>query len=113
MTKPKAKTTKRAPRKPKAPDFGDLGALSASQAKAAVKKSVEDFVTATRQGHRMPVASTSSGEDRVLVQTETLDDRAHDLLMEFGRLLVEQGYTSRNLLKHPIFNPPTKGKRNA
>lgn len=117
MTKPK---TKRAPRKPKDPEFGNLGTLSAAQAKAAVKKSVEEFVAASRQGHKMPPASPTGSEDRVLSQVETLDDQAHDLLMELGRSLSNRlaGLHIPSAIETIVDNiyPLTsrkKGKRNA
>lgn len=109
MTKPK---TKRAPRSKtsKAPVFDGL---TPAQAKAQIKKSVEEFRAANSQGHKMPPAIPTAAEDRVLSTVETLDDQAHDLLMEFGRMLVMQGYTTVNLINHPLFTPPKKGRRNA
>lgn len=86
MTKPK---TKRAPRTKtsKAPVFDGL---TPAQAKAQIKKSVEEFVAASRQGHKMPPASPTGSEDRVLSKVESLDDAAHDFLMSFGRHMIEE-----------------------
>lgn len=108
MTKPK---TKRAPRSKtsKAPVFDGL---TPAQAKAQIKKSIEEFRAANSQGHKMPPAAPTAAEDRVLSNVETLDDQAHDVVMELGRLLVEKGFTASTIHTHALFTQK-KGKRNA
>ncbi len=129
MTKPK---TKRAPRSKtsKAPVFDGL---TPAQAKAQIKKSIEEFRAANSQGHKMPPATPTAAEDRVLSKVEAIDDQAHDFLMEFGRCMIEElinidvspedhakvaaqavacYVVDRNYQLNP-YQPKKKGRRNA
>ncbi len=79
--------------------------------KVAVKKSVDEYLSAARAGHKLPPIASAS-EDRVLHedQQEGLDEIAHDVVMELGRMLAKQGYTAKTIHNHPAFKPSPRKK---